>query len=68
MKHSVTLRYDGENHIYFVHESDVPGLHVEASTVDEAIEIIRDVIPDLLGESASDAQFTVHVEELPVAA
>ncbi len=62
MSYVINLRYDVENHIYFVYESDIPGLHIEAATVDEVFEIVRDVAPDLLGEAAATAKFDFRVE------
>jgi hypothetical protein len=32
----------------FYAESNVPGLHVEAESLDEMIEILLDVLPDLI--------------------
>lgn len=44
----VTLGYDEANRIWFVQHSDLPGLCVEAATLDEMREIIADVAPDLM--------------------
>jgi len=62
MKYVVSLRYDSENHIYFIYESDIPGLHVEAATCDEVFDIVFDVAPDLLGDAATKATFDFRVE------
>ena len=70
MSHSVTAQYDGENEIYFVLESDITGLHVEARSLDEFVEIALDLAPDLLpGESVISIDFHVAgMPRVPVAA
>jgi predicted RNase H-like HicB family nuclease len=45
---AVTVAYDDENRIWFVEETDLPGLCVEAATLDALREVIDDVAPDLL--------------------
>jgi hypothetical protein len=37
----------------FYAESNVPGLHVEAESLDEMLEILRDVLPDLIRANLS---------------
>ena len=39
-------------HRYFVLDSDIPGLNVEAGGFEEFVEVVRDVAPELLGEQA----------------
>jgi hypothetical protein len=58
----VNIGFDPENKLYFVHDSDVPGLTVEAASVDEVIEIVRDVAPDLIGETAARAEFDFRLK------
>jgi hypothetical protein len=67
MSFIIHVEFDPEHKCYFVHESDVPGLVVEASSFDEVIEIVRDAAPDLLGAQAPDATFDFRLQ-LPVAA
>jgi hypothetical protein len=67
MNFIIHVEFDREHNRYFVHESDIPGLVVEASSVDEVIEIVRDAAPDLLGAQALDATFDFRLQ-LPVAA
>jgi Domain of unknown function (DUF1902) len=45
---AVTVAWDEENRIWFVKDSDLPGLCVEAATLDAMREVIDDVAPDLL--------------------
>jgi len=62
LNYVVRLRYDTENHIYFVYESDIPGLHIEAATCEEVFNIVFDVAPDLLGDAAAAAKFDFRIE------
>lgn len=43
----VHLAHDGANDIWYVESSDLPGLFVEAPTIDEAIAVARDAAPHL---------------------
>ncbi len=61
MKFMVHVEFDTEHKLYFVHESDIPGLTVEASSLDDLIEIVRDVGPDLLGEQAATAEYDFQI-------
>ncbi len=67
MKFVVQVEFDAEHKLYFVHDSDIPGLTVEASSVDQLIEIVRDAGPDLLGEQAVAAEYDFQIH-LPAAA
>lgn len=48
-KFTVTVCHDEGAHLWYVHASDLPGLHAEASTLDELVALIEDVAPDLIG-------------------
>lgn len=48
MPFTVTVRHDEAAHIWYVHESDVPGLHAEAATLDELVGVIEALSPDLI--------------------
>ncbi len=67
MTYIVHVGFDPEHRLYFVHESDVPGLTVEAATVYEVIEIVQDAASDLLGEQASGAEFDFRIHVSVVA-
>ena len=45
---SVNTCYDKKEGIWYVLSSDIPGLHVEAETLDEFVMVIADVAPDLI--------------------
>lgn len=45
---TIQIEWDGEAEIWFVKESDIPGLHAEAETQDHMLEILREVIPELV--------------------
>jgi predicted RNase H-like HicB family nuclease len=53
---AVTVAWDASNGIWFVEESDLPGLCVEARTLDEMMAVIDDVAPDLLEANVPDAK------------
>ncbi len=46
----VKVGFDEAEHRYFVLYSDIPGLNVEAGAFEEFVSIVRDVVPDLVGE------------------
>lgn len=44
----VLVDYDDENRHWYVVHSDIPGMFIETQTLDEAVEVILDVAPDLV--------------------
>jgi len=47
----VKVGFDHEHGRYYLIDSDIPGLNVEATTFEEFIEIVADLAPDLLGKA-----------------
>ena len=52
----VMLAFDADNQIWFVERSDLPGLCVEAATLDEMQSIIGDLAPDLFATNVPEHQ------------
>jgi predicted RNase H-like HicB family nuclease len=46
--YTVTCQWDAEAHVWYVAESDVPGLVTEAATVEEMESKLLRMIPELL--------------------
>jgi|GEM_PF-2669086 len=44
----IKVKLDSESGVYYVAESNVPGLHAEADTLDEMRDTIFELAPDLL--------------------
>jgi hypothetical protein len=44
----IIVGYDAAAKIYFVQDSDLPGLHIECSSFEELVEIAVDAAPDLI--------------------
>jgi hypothetical protein len=44
----VTVSHDRENGVWFVTESDIPGLNAEADSFDALVEVVTDLAPDLI--------------------
>ncbi|MEE8495452.1 MAG: DUF1902 domain-containing protein [Xanthomonadales bacterium] len=44
----IKVQLDSESGVYYVAESNVPGLHAEADTLDEMRDTIFELAPDLL--------------------
>lgn len=44
----IKVKLDSESGVYYVAESNVPGLHVEADSLDEMRDSIFELAPDLL--------------------
>lgn len=57
----VNAMRDAEVGVFYV-ESNVPGLNVEADSLEEMVEILLDVLPDLLRANveAAGAETIVH--------
>ena len=53
MSYVVHIGYDKQESLYYVLSSEIPGLNIEARSVDEFVEIARDLAPDLIGERAA---------------
>ncbi|WP_020175241.1 DUF1902 domain-containing protein [Methyloferula stellata] len=58
MTYVVHVSQDRETGRYYVDSSDIPGLHVEADTFEEFVNIVQDVAPDLLGEAAPGSEIS----------
>jgi predicted RNase H-like HicB family nuclease len=43
-----TVSRDADDGVWFVQSSDIPGLHAEAATLDELVEVITDLAPELI--------------------
>ncbi|GAB6846007.1 hypothetical protein JCM2811A_50090 [Methylorubrum rhodinum] len=48
MQLAVTVHHDAASGVWYVHDSELPGLHAEAPTLDALVAIIEDVAPDLI--------------------
>ena len=44
----IFTEWDAEAEVWFVVKSDVPGLHAEAATQAEMLEVLKDLIPELV--------------------
>ena len=49
---ALTLGWDDEAGVWYVADSDVPGLAAEAPTLDELHAVLRDRIPELIEANA----------------
>ena len=64
MSHTLVVKvaFDTEAEVWFIESSDVPGLHLEGSSVDDLYAKIPDAILDLLETTASgDFDFPVEI-------
>lgn len=55
MRFTVTVAHDEAEGVWYVQASDVPGLNAEALTLDELIDVITDLVPDLLSANLPHA-------------
>lgn len=65
--YTVTCRHDDEAGVWYVADSDVPGLATGADTLDDLVEKLRTLIPELIEAngalpSAPEIHFVVHAE------
>lgn len=57
----VRAAWDSEASIWYIEESDIPGLVTESATLEGLRQRIRDIIPDLL-EEAVDRPEEIEVD------
>ncbi len=62
MSYVVHIGYDKQESLYYVLSSEIPGLNIEARSVDEFVEIARDLAPDLIGERAAGSSIDFRYE------
>ncbi len=71
MSFTIKVSHDEAAQVWFVHESNVPGLHAEAATLDDLIAIIEDVTPDLVtgepGEPVAGADIPLCIQHMTLA-
>ncbi len=48
MVYTVHIEWDEEAKVWYVQESDVPGLCIEAATIERMSERLSEIIPELL--------------------
>jgi predicted RNase H-like HicB family nuclease len=54
MQFTVTVSHDEDEGVWFVQSSDIPGLHAEAKTLDELVEVVTDLAPELVAANLPD--------------
>ena len=62
VRDTVTVGFVQVERRYFVVESDIPGLTLEADTYEELVEAAQDAAPDLVGGSAAGAKVLFQQE------
>lgn len=53
-RYTITCRWDPEASVWYVAESDVPGLVTEAATIEEMERKLRAMVPELLALNESE--------------
>jgi predicted RNase H-like HicB family nuclease len=59
---SVTAALDPEAQVWFIASSDLPGLHLEGTSVEELLEQLPGAIEDLLEGQPGEVSFDLSVE------
>ena len=62
MSYVVQIGYDVQAGKYYVLSSDIPGLNIEAGSVDEFVAIAHDLAPDLVGDHATGSSIDFRYE------
>jgi hypothetical protein len=60
MNFTVHVGFDETSNRYYVDASDIPGLNVETETFEQFVEVVLDVAPDLLGQTAAGTRIDFH--------
>jgi hypothetical protein len=55
MRFTITVSHDEKEGVWYVQESDMPGLNAESPTLDALIEVIADLAPGLLAANMPEA-------------
>ena len=58
----VKVAFDGDAKVWFVESSDVPGLNLEASSVEELQRLIPNAVLDLLEADDGASDYDVPIE------
>ncbi len=58
MQFTVTVSHDADEGVWFVQSSDIPGLHAEAATIDDLVEDITDLAPELVAANLPEHDLT----------
>jgi hypothetical protein len=67
--YNVSVKHDPAAGIYYIEDSDIPGLHAESASADGLFEIVYDLARDLLPEEdLAQASIQFHVVAAHVAA
>lgn len=53
---NIIAQWDAKEKIWYATSDDVVGLHVCCHTLDEVIEVIDDVLPDLVAKNLDDEE------------
>jgi hypothetical protein len=48
--YNVSVKHDPATRVYYIEDSDIPGLHAESASADELFEIVHDLAADLVPE------------------
>ncbi|HYC03070.1 MAG TPA: DUF1902 domain-containing protein [Azospirillaceae bacterium] len=62
--YKVAAAWDQEGHMWYVADSDVPGLNTEAATYDALVDRVTAIAPDLLALNGHDPGAKVSVTPL----
>ena len=46
--YKIWVEWDSEAEVWYVKKSHVPGLHAEAATQEELLEVLQELIPELM--------------------
>jgi hypothetical protein len=62
MSFTVKVGFDEAERRYFVLDSDIPGLNIEADTFEALVEAVQDATPDLIGKPAEGSRIRFERE------
>jgi hypothetical protein len=56
--YNVSVKHDPEIRVYYIEDSDIPGLHAESASADELFEIVHDLAVDLVNAGGKMHRFS----------
>ena len=62
---TITVSHDEAGRVWYVISSDIPGLNAEAETLDELVDVIADLAPDLIAANLPSLAGR-HPSQIPI--
>ena len=62
----IEARWDEEGGVWYVSDSDVPGLHAEADTPEALLDTLRELVPELVDANLPERSARRKGQDVPI--